>query len=409
MFCYLKTIFISYLPMFINYMSQKNVMITKLLQSMAGIENMPKEINDIIKKNTDNVYYTKDEIDYELLLKIVSKYNITLDSIIPINSGMIAIVFSGVNAEKKRIVIKIKRIDIQKRIAHSYLFLTRIYNLFNVCLGNIDRVRDFLNYFRSFIETKHYILSQCNFTNEINAMLESSKLVKRYNNPVIIPVVYNLDNDIDNSEFIIMDFIDGITLFELTAQNNDNHSEIACSLLGDFAFLTCYFGDIYHTDLHPGNILLIRDGDKLNIGIIDFGMNMLVTDNTRKYNHELMNTFIKLINGDLNVDVLHICKDMTIPKIDVTILSKDEYTRLNNCFIEIINEMFDGNLDDRILFRILEDIKYISKIKHMVIIDDFVKQMMGLSMMNSSIKLLVPDKIKLKKIWKKCGLKIMSY
>ena len=126
MFCYLKTIFISYLPMFINYMSQKNVMITKLLQSMAGIENMPKEINDIIKKNTDNVYYTKDEIDYELLLKIVSKYNITLDSIIPINSGMIAIVFSGVNAEKKRIVIKIKRIDIQKRIAHSYLFLTRI-------------------------------------------------------------------------------------------------------------------------------------------------------------------------------------------------------------------------------------------------------------------------------------------
>ena len=39
--------------------------------------------------------------------------------------------------------------------------------------------------------------------------------------------------------------------------------------------------------------------------------------------------------------------------------------------------MFDGNLDDRILFRILEDIKYISKIKHMVIIDDFVKQMMN--------------------------------
>ncbi len=47
---YLKRLVTDRLPKFVNYMVVRNVMFTKLLQSMAGIENMPSEINEIIKK-----------------------------------------------------------------------------------------------------------------------------------------------------------------------------------------------------------------------------------------------------------------------------------------------------------------------------------------------------------------------
>jgi hypothetical protein len=37
---------------------------------MAGIENLPGEVKEIIKQNTDKVYYSEDEIDYKLLLRV---------------------------------------------------------------------------------------------------------------------------------------------------------------------------------------------------------------------------------------------------------------------------------------------------------------------------------------------------
>lgn len=126
---YLKRLLMDQLPSFVNYMVVKNVMFTKLLQSMAGIDNMPHEIDEIIKKNTNHVNYTDDEIDFKMLVKVISDYKITLDSLTPINSGMVAIVFSGVTTKNvlflksdEKISERVSRMDIYNSPVYIILY-----------------------------------------------------------------------------------------------------------------------------------------------------------------------------------------------------------------------------------------------------------------------------------------------
>jgi predicted unusual protein kinase regulating ubiquinone biosynthesis (AarF/ABC1/UbiB family) len=403
---YLQVLVISHLPAFMNHMVSKNVMFTKLLQSMAGIENMPQEINDLIRKNTDKVHYTDDEIDYKLLLKVVSDYKITLDSLVPINSGMVAIVFSGLNADKKRVIVKIKRNNIRERIKDGYLQFSRIYNLISTLAYPFGYLDEILVNIKSFIDSRDYILTQCNFDNEISAITVTKDAVEQYTNDIVIPTIYNSESDRVNTEFIIMDMIEGTTCYAI----DEKYKEQACELIFRFTFITSYFSDIYHVDLHPGNIFCIPDGDKCKIGVIDFGMNVLANDEIRTFSHGCLNGLIEIDNGNTtNLDILKHCARTTVPPMDLDHMSPEQYNHLNSLFVQLVETVGDGKLGEKALHTAIDGIRKVIKSRTIVLSDDIIKYAMGLSMLQSSARLLVGDKKKLSNLVKKALREVMNY
>jgi predicted unusual protein kinase regulating ubiquinone biosynthesis (AarF/ABC1/UbiB family) len=403
---YFKCLVMNRLPEFINHMVSKNVMFTKLLQSMAGIENMPDEINEIIKKNTDKVNYTDEEIDFKMLLKVVSDYKITLDSLTPINSGMVAIVFSGVNADKQRVVVKIKRNNIRERIKDGYSQFSRIYNLVRTIDYPFGYLDEILVNVKSFIDSRDYILTQCDFDNEIEAIVMTKDTVEQYTREIVIPTIYNTEEDRSNAEFIIMDYIEGITCYNV----DEKYKEQACELIFLFTFITSYFSEIYHTDLHPGNIFCIPDGDKCKIGIIDFGMNVHANDEIRSFSHGCLNGLIEIDNGNTNnIDIIKHCARTTIPPMDLDHMSPEQYKHLNDLFIQLVETVGDGKLDEKALHDAIDGIRKVVKSRTIVLSDDIIKYAMGLSMLQSSARLLVGDRKKLSNVIKKALREVMSY
>ena len=406
MFEFLKVLVINNLPAFMNHIVSKNVMFTKLLQSMAGIENMPEEINEIIRKNTDKVHYTDDEIDYKLLLKVVSDYKITLDSLEPINSGMVAVVFSGLNADKQRIIVKIKRNNIRERIKDGYLQFSRIYNLASTLAYPFGCLEEILVNIKSFIESRDYILTQCNLDSEIRAMAMTKESVEKYTDDIVIPTIYNNEQDRIDTEFIIMDFIEGTTCYNI----DEKYKEQACELIFRFTFLTSYFSEVYHIDLHPGNIFCIPDGDKCKIGVIDFGMNLDATDDIRTFSHGCLNALIEIDNGNtITPDMVKCCARATVPPIDWYNMTPDQYNYLNSHFIQLVETVGNGKLDEKALHTAIDGIRKVVKSKNIVLVDDVIKYAMGLSMLQSSARLLVGDKKKLSNVIKKALREVMSY
>lgn len=406
MFEYLKVLVMNNLPAFMNHMVRKNVMFTKLLQSMAGIENMPQEINDLIRKNTDKVHYTDNEIDYKLLLKVVSDYKITLDSLVPINSGMVAVVFSGLNADKKRVIVKIKRNNIRERIKDGYLQFSRIYKLISALAYPFGCLDEILVNIKSFIESRDYILTQCNFDNEIEAIMATKDTVEEYTKDIVIPTIYNTEQDLTDTEFIIMDFIEGTTCYDV----DEKYKERACELIFLFTFITSYFSEIYHTDLHPGNIFCIPDGDKCKIGIIDFGMNIRANDEIRTFSHGCLNGLIEIDNGNTtNLDILQYCAKTTVPPIDLEQMNPEQYNHLNSLFIQLVETVGDGKLGEKALHTAIDGIRNVIKSRNIVLSDDIIKYAMGLSMLQSSARLLVGDKKKMSDLVKKSLREVMSY
>jgi predicted unusual protein kinase regulating ubiquinone biosynthesis (AarF/ABC1/UbiB family) len=403
---YLKRLLIDQLPSFVNYMVVKNVMFTKLLQSMAGIDNMPHEIDEIIKKNTDHVNYTDDEIDFKLLVRVISDYKITLDSLTPINSGMVAIVFSGVNADKKRVVLKIRRKNIMTRIKNGYIQFSRLYNLVSFITYPFGYLDEILANVKSFIESRDYILTQCEFDKEIEAIVKTKIPVEEYADDIIIPTIYNSEQDRVNTEFILMERIEGTTCYDI----EDRYREHACELICKYSFITSYFTDIMHTDLHPGNIFCIPDGDKCKIGVIDFGMHIYNTDEIREFSHGILNGYIEVDNGNTaNLDILKHCANTTVPPIDLTNISPDQYKHLNKLFITFVVTIGTGKLDEIALHALLDGCRKVLKTNHILLSDTSMKYAMGLSMLQSSLRLLVSDNKKLSNIMKKALREVMSY
>lgn len=406
MFEFLKVLVINNLPTFMNHIVSKNVMFTKLLQSMAGIENMPEEINEIIRKNTDKVHYTEDEIDYKLLLKVVSDYKITLDSMVPINSGMVAVVFSGLNADKQRVIVKIKRNNIRERIKDGYLQFSRIYNVVSTIVYPFGYLDEILMNIKSFIDSRDYILTQCNLDSEIRAITMTKDIVEQYTQDIVIPNIYNNEQDRIDTEFIIMDFIEGTTCYNI----DEKYKEQACELIFRFTFITSYFSEVYHVDLHPGNIFCIPDGDKCKMGVIDFGMNLDANDEIRTFSHGCLNGLIEIDNGNTtNIDILKHCSKTTIPPMDLKHMSLEQYKHLNDLFVKLVETVGDGKLGEKALHTAIDGIRKVVKSRTIVLSDDIIKYAMGLSMLQSSARLLVGDKKKLSNLVKKALREVMSY
>jgi predicted unusual protein kinase regulating ubiquinone biosynthesis (AarF/ABC1/UbiB family) len=247
-------------------LSAINILCVKIFQAISSNNSLIDEkINNKLIQYTDNAPWSNEDIDYKTLFAIVDKYSLELkDGTVPINSGMISLVFKAYK-EDKPVIIKMKRLNIQEKLDNSIqnlLFL--VYLLSFIPIFNKYQIAEVVN------KNIEIIRHQTNFLEEIDNM----ELVKnncknlKY---IIIPTALK-DVTKEYPDCILMTYIDGIKIKDIQKEDYEGFAKQVMK----FGFVTTIVHGITHGDLHGGNILFIKDENdtkyKYKIGVIDFGI-----------------------------------------------------------------------------------------------------------------------------------------
>jgi predicted unusual protein kinase regulating ubiquinone biosynthesis (AarF/ABC1/UbiB family) len=185
-----------------------------------------------------------------------------------------------------------------------------------------------------------------------------------------------------------MEFIEGVTLFDV----DDKYKTVACRLAFTIGFTMSFFGKFNHTDLHPGNLLVITKGDKVKLGVIDFGMNVIESDRLKEFSHGCLKYVIKSQDDPTHKpDILRYCAVMTDPPVDVDTLTPEQYDKVNQAMCYIVSSASDGDLTERKIHTAVSEFRKALKSDTLLLSMDMVKYAMGFSMLQSSTRLLIND------------------
>jgi len=242
-----------------------NVLYVKIFQALAlNGDLINEEIRNELIKFTDNAPWTDTDIDWPLLNRVCHEYNIKLENAIPINSGMISLVFKG-EIKGDPVAIKCLRNNI-----HNTLNLA-IENLFFIIylLSLLPIMSDILNKYKiqNIIKKNvDIILQQTNFKKEIDNMIQFKQNCV-YLKYVKIPYVYKKITE-KYDTIIVMEFINGLKITQIP---REDYQPFAKQLI-KFGIVTLTIHGLIHGDLHCGNILFIKNENQYIIGILDFGI-----------------------------------------------------------------------------------------------------------------------------------------
>jgi predicted unusual protein kinase regulating ubiquinone biosynthesis (AarF/ABC1/UbiB family) len=228
---------------------------------------MNEPLSNSLLKFTDNVPWSSKDIDKNALIRLEKEYNITiLNDYMPINSGMISLVFKGLKRNgSEHIIIKMKRNNIDNLLQdgiQKMLFCARLLSFIPII--KTSNISDIIH------NNIHLINQQVDFIKEvqnIKRMKQNSRNLKY----IKIPDVYE---DVTNkfSNIIMMEYIKGETIEAIELADYSEYSKQVIK----FVLVSMLMTGQCHGDLHIGNILFIKDKNdskyKYKIGILDFGL-----------------------------------------------------------------------------------------------------------------------------------------
>lgn len=250
-------------------LSKENIFYGKMFQCISVNTSLTDEhLSKYLLKYTNNVKYTNEDIDYYAIrdLKYFSdnkNYDMkSLKDIVPVNSGLISLIYR-VKLNNEEVIIKLKRKNILKKFNEAFDNISFLINLTRH-IKSINR----LNIHRIFYENKKLLLEQLDFTKEVENIKLFQRKYKNVNH-IIIPKVYEEFTNV-NENVIVMEYIDGKDISELTIKEKDIYS----TMFVNFALKSFLFDGIYHADMHPGNIIFVSDhlNQSYKLGVIDYGL-----------------------------------------------------------------------------------------------------------------------------------------
>lgn len=371
----------------VNIITKSNILHVKLFQAISLDNNFIDEtLHAELLQYTDSVPYTEDDIDYDTLIKVKTQYNLIFDNKQPINSGMISLVFKMKRLDtNETVIIKIKRKNIDDKIKESINNLLWVLSFFmEITAFNISQ---------TIYKNIGYLQEQLDFEKEVKNTIDAKEKCKDL--PYIkIPMVYKeVTEYYDN--VIMLEYIDGLHISKISIEDYDYYAPIVLK----YGIVSLIISGITHGDLHPGNILFIKNEQneqllKYQIGLIDFGIITSITDTFKNNMLEIANVLftetgenlaIKLVNNIIE------CPDtlQNIPQI-----------QLDNLYSEIGVFIDDGireiNKQKKQIFKLYNIIQKLNSLKKYNIIfnDDFYKLNMALGMgQGISMKLCKGDYI----------------
>lgn len=374
-----------YLINIANYLSNENLFYIKLMQALSSNNDLlTPRLTDYFINFTDNVPYKQDEVDYSFLTTIKTikttnpELSIDESTLTYINSGIIAIVFKA-NMNGKDIIIKTVRKNIDSKI--------------NEAITNIEFIINILKHFHYFrlstivdifIENKKLMLDQSNFINEMNNMITFRKKISSQNE-IVIPIVYE-EFTKENPNIIVMDFIQGYKLKDIT---NVDEMERYTRIMAKF-WVKCYiFYGMYHCDIHPGNVIFMKDNnnDNLKICLIDFG---IIGTLTKEEKNNLLLFMMNIGKQDYDELTHTLLSYFTQPPGLVDSLTTDEYDDVYTNIMHICRDKF-SNAQNIAAVDILNMNKHMYKYNYKMS-NDFSKLELALVISDSVINKLVGDK-----------------
>jgi predicted unusual protein kinase regulating ubiquinone biosynthesis (AarF/ABC1/UbiB family) len=100
-------------------LASKNILYVKFFQAISLNNNLiDGAMNQELIKYTDSVPYCGDDIDWEVITKLKTVYEIDfLSNSTPINAGMISLVYKmNYGIQNQEVIVKIKRVNIEKKL-----------------------------------------------------------------------------------------------------------------------------------------------------------------------------------------------------------------------------------------------------------------------------------------------------
>lgn len=306
-----------------------NIFYVKIFQTLAtnSFFLSPNQV-EYMSKFTDDVSYTLDDINLDFLKTItqVEKTNEDLsikmlNKCYPIKAGTIALVYKGIMNDKE-VVIKVQRQNIKEDLIMA---LDNIEFLYNVLLHVFSLNKYNLKYL--ICENKQSLLNQINFDVELYNLKQSAKNFKNVDN-IIIPTVYEEFTNLNN-KMIVMDYIAGDHLIDVKQENKNDYSK----LVSQYGLKCFLFDNLYHADLHSGNILFLNEDGVNKIAILDFGIMGKLTKEEQNIYFQLI---VAITNQDVNGATEIIIDNLIEPKELVANMSIDNFKEIEACFHDII-------------------------------------------------------------------------
>lgn len=360
-----------------------NILYVKVFQAFALNNSLiDNTINNKLLKFTDNSPWNYSDINLKDLTDIAKKYDLNLSDTnkIPINSGMISLVFkiSKKSNLNEKVIIKMKRKNIQEKLndaIDNLLFLMYVlsfipivnkYQLVEVVAKNIEIIRH-----------------QTNFLEEIdnmNQVRENCKNIKYVKIPSAVRKVTEEYPDV-----IMMEYIQGIKINQI---KNEDYEGFAKSVV-KFGLVTTIVHGVTHGDLHSGNILFIKDDKdtkyQYKIGIIDFGIIYNVKSQYKNLMFDIFSNLFERSPRDSAIKLLN--SDIINPPGIMKQISKLHYDNILNFTEEILSETINSSK----IANQIQIYKFLSKFKEYLIkkeltnlgispSDDFVKSQLVLAM-----------------------------
>jgi predicted unusual protein kinase regulating ubiquinone biosynthesis (AarF/ABC1/UbiB family) len=248
-----------------------NILYVKLFQSLAHNNKLISEDNNqIFLEYTDNVPYTINDIDLDMLNDYKTEYNIECDIMNPMNSGMISLIYSARDMNNNRdVILKVKRLHIGKKLddaIDNVVFL--LYFLSWIPLLQNFEIPSIIN------KNIQVLKQQTDFNEEKRNIIFMKEKCKCLDYIEIPEVFTDLNNDSCYSNMIAMEYIHGVSIDDIPEEYYMEYAKLNIR----FGLASFVNANKLHGDLHSGNIIFILNdekndpGPKYKLGLIDWGI-----------------------------------------------------------------------------------------------------------------------------------------
>ena len=270
-------------------LSSINILYVKIFQAFALNNHFIDDVtNNKLLQFTDNAPWTFNDYNLTQLNEISNKYNIVLKFgyEIPINSGMISLVFKGYRNDdiNHPVIIKMKRKNIEIKLNEaidnliffmyllSFIPLINKYQLSEVVNKNIEIIRHQTDFLEE-VDNMNLIKNNCKNLKYIIIPTANRSITEQY------------------PDIIVMEYIHGIKINQIQKEDYEQFAKLVVK----FGLVTTILHGVTHGDLHSGNILFIKDKNDLKytykIGVIDFG---IIYNIEPKYKDEIFDVLTQI-------------------------------------------------------------------------------------------------------------------
>ncbi|WP_241773485.1 AarF/UbiB family protein [Chryseobacterium sp. Leaf394] len=257
----------------------------KLGQTFSNREDLlPPELIQELQKLQDRV----EVVDLNVKEILENEIGITADEHFafinpkPLATASIAQVYEAQLLDGEKVILKIKKPNVQTYIEDDLLLLKDIIKL----LYSYTDLGEKLNLKQAISTFEKSLLEELSLVNEKENILQFSRNFKN-NKETYVPKVYD---EFSNNTVLCMEFVDGIKVTDKIALLEHNIDPVTVSEVGLRLFVSQIldFG-FFHADPHGGNILVKKDG---KIVFIDFGAVGKIQPNDKEILENLIIAFI---------------------------------------------------------------------------------------------------------------------